>query len=100
MSAITPQMVQQGRIRANKYMTPSAYCEKWIPKFYALMPTDSGYKKACITELQRTLGYSEPAIYKWGADFSQHPPQVSYTLKWVDLVNTFYSILGLKANDF
>jgi len=100
MSAITPQMVQQGRIRAYKYMSPSAYCEKWIPRFYGLMPTDSGYKKACILELQRTLGYSEAAIYKWGVDLSQHPPQVSYSLKWVDLVNTFYSVLGFRACDF
>jgi len=99
MHVITPLMLQQGRIKAHKYMTPSAYCEKWIPRFYNLMPTDTGYKKACIQELQRVLGYTESAIYRWGADFSQHPPQVSYTLKWVDLANNFYWLLGFKANE-
>ena len=100
VNTITQEMVQRGKIKPNRYMSPSDYCKKWIPLFYGVMPDESGYKKACITELTRVLGYTESSLFKWGIDLSNHPPQVSYTLKWVDLVNNFYWLLGFKANQF
>lgn len=79
-------------------MSPSEFCEKWIPVLYNLSPSDRGYKAACIRELMQITGLAEVTIKMWGADMGDYPNSVASTLK---LANQLYAVkhaIGIRPN--
>lgn len=100
---MTTAVLTRDIVRRNKYfetqaMTPSEYCEKWIPLIAGLYPDERGYKTACIKELQRVTGLSEDAIKKWGADMSRHPENVKHVLNMANTLNTIKQALGFAPD--
>lgn len=71
-----------------KPFTVKDYCDKWVSKFSGVPQDETGYKKACITEIQRITGYAPNTIKNWGTNFENAPEIVNRFCKMADILNS------------
>lgn len=79
-------------------MSPSQFCEKWIPILYNISPDQRGYKAACIRELQAVTGLTERTVKSWGADMADYPDSVGNTLKFANMAYGIKHAIGIRPN--
>ena len=98
-SVITRDMVLRDKSFSLNFMSPSDFCQKWIPILYKIMPDERGYKAACIKELVSVTGLTESTIKNsWGADMANYPKSVENTLYWANISYTVNHALGFRPN--
>lgn len=72
-------------------MSPSEYCEKWIPIIYGIEPDERGYRAKCIIELSSVTEFATSTIEGWGSDLDavaeRTRPIVERTLAMQDALN-------------
>jgi hypothetical protein len=76
----------------SRRMTPSAYCEKWVPVVYGVYPGETGYRNQCILELCKALDLNYLTMNKWGAELDRYPKKekVERTLAKQDCLNEVF----------
>jgi len=72
-------------------MSPSEYCQIWIPIIYGLHPDERGYRAKCIIELSSVTELATSTIEGWGSNLDmvaeRTRPIVERTLAMQDALN-------------